>query len=126
MKVNQYRPKVEPKSRASALRLAAQVTLLMESTERRRNNLMKLETEHKSKIAKLQAKLEQIQKELQTVKPEEALEYIEQLKLQHSLTDAEILELRSELLRRSIENQQLQYNMLQKTGEKHSEANSPQ
>lgn len=112
MKVTNWIPKEEPKTKAAALRLAAQVSNMQESIESRRSRLMKLETEHQQKIAKLTAKLEQIKKEISECSPETATQYIESLKLKHSLTDAEILELKSEILRKSIENKQVLYSEL--------------
>jgi len=126
MKVNTWIPKEEPKSKAAALRLAAQISTIADSIERRRNNLMKLEFEHTAKIAKLNAKLENIREELKRINSSEATEYIERLKLKHSLTEAEILETKSELLRRSIESRTQQLSELKQTGTKNSEGNSPQ
>jgi multidrug resistance efflux pump len=126
MKVNTWIPKEEPKTKAAALRLAAQISTIADSIERRRNNLMKLEFEHTAKIAKLNAKLENIREELKRINSSEATEYIERLKLKHSLTEAEILETKSELLRRSIESRTQQLSELKQTGTKNSEGNSPQ
>jgi len=125
MLVASWIPKEEPKTKAAALRLAAQVSTIADSTERRRKNLMKLETEHTAKIAKLQAKLESIKKEIGESNSSTATQYIEQLKLKHSLTDAEILELKSELLRKSIESKQQVLTELDRSGTKLSEGNSP-
>jgi len=83
---------------------------------------MKLETEHTAKIAKLQAKLESIKMEIEKTSSSMATQYIEQLKLKHSLTDAEILELKSELLRKSIESKQHVLTELEKTGTEPSES----
>jgi len=114
MKITRWKPKEEPKNKASALRLAAQVSMVKDSEERRIQNLSKLKTEHSEKIAKLQAKLTVIEDELKNTSSSAATNYIEQLKLKHSLTDAEILEVKSEILRKSIENLQLQKDMLVK------------
>lgn len=124
MKVTVFVPKEEPKTRAAALRLAAQISTIQDSEERRRNNLMKLESQHSAKIAKLNAKLEQIREELKSTNSQEATEYIEKLKLKHSLTEAEILELKSELLRKSIESRTRQLTELKKTETRPSEGNS--
>jgi len=121
MKVNLFIPKDEPKTKAAALRLAAQISTLADNKEQRRQNLMKLESEHQAKIAKLQAKLKSIQEELKN-NSSEAIEYIEKLKIQHSLTDAEILELKSELLRKSIESRQQQLDALKASGTTTSES----
>jgi len=86
---------------------------------------MKLESEHQAKIAKLSAKLEQIREELKVATTNNAQEYIEKLKLKHSLTDAEILELKSEILRKSIESRQQALDGLTKKETVYSEGNSP-
>lgn len=125
MKVNSFKPKEEPKTKVAALNLAAQVSFLLDSSERRRLNLMKLESEHKAKIAKLQEKLEKLIEEIQNINSEEPQEYIKQLQLKHSLTESEILETKSEILRRSIESKQARFSELTKTGETTSEGNSP-
>jgi len=125
MKVSSWSPKEEPKTRAAALRLAAQISTIADSTERRRLNLMKLETEHTVKIAKLSAKLESIREELGKTNTEEPTAYIERLKLKHSLTEAEILETKSEILRRSIETRTKQLSELEKEGVQLSEGSSP-
>lgn len=124
MKVNRWIPKAEPKTKAAALRLAAQISTLADSTERRRNNLMKLESEHSKKIAALSAKLENIREELKNTNSSEATEYIERLKLKHSLTEAEILEVKSEVLRKSIESRTMQLSELKRVETTHSEGST--
>lgn len=125
MRVGSWVPKEEPKTKAAALRLAAQISTIADSTERRRNNLMKLESEHSAKIAKLKAKLENIREELESTNSSAATEYIERLKLKHSLTEAEILETKSEILRRSIESRTQQLSELKFEKTTTSEGNSP-
>lgn len=108
MILNSWEPKEVPKNRKAALNLAVHVLQLADSTERRRNNIMTLISEHEKKIATLQEKLDKLSKELDrsSSDPSRAKEYVENLKTQWSLTEAEILEVKSALLRKSIEERQ--------------------
>lgn len=85
---------------------------------------MKLESEHSKKIAALSAKLENIREELKNTNSSEATEYIERLKLKHSLTEAEILEVKSEVLRKSIESRTMQLSELKRVETTHSEGST--
>jgi len=106
MKLQTFVPNDRPKSKKSALALAAHIAGIEESIERRKIVLKDQSHQHSVKIEYLQKKLQAIEAELLSIKDKNpATEYIEGLMLEFNLTRAEILETRSEILRRSIESQ---------------------
>jgi chromosome segregation ATPase len=95
-----------PKTRQAALNQAAALLISQENLARRHTNMAQNIQAAKDKILKLQGTIEELEKQSQIlVESGTATQaQIAQLKLQHQLNEAEILEAKSELLRSQITN----------------------
>lgn len=107
-----------PKSAKGALKQGASILIQIQNLNRKKENLM-------SNIEKTQEKLERLQKTLQEQQTQLSVfnketknweEAIEDLKVKFQLTQSEILEVQSELLRSQIKNLEKQCG-LQETGQ---------
>lgn len=99
-----------PKSRRAALAQAAYLFEQFENSSIRRENIMKNQNATEEKIRKLQEVIEGYRTQLASVDTTKANWEVELKKLKDAwnLTDAEILELRSRLLREKISEMQRQ------------------
>jgi len=123
MKYKVFELKDDPKTKQAALRLAVHLLSMDENQTKRKENLQMLKNQHQEKIKKLQQKLTDIETELRELPESTIPAIIDQLKLKWSLTEAEILEMKSSLLRQSIDSRQKTLDELKRTGEVSSEAN---
>jgi chromosome segregation ATPase len=107
-----------PKTKQAALKQGASILIQIQNLKRKKENLM-------SNIEKTQEKLERLQKTLQEQQTQLSVfnketknweEAIEDLKMRFQLTQSEILEVQSELLRSQIKNLEKQCG-LQETGQ---------
>lgn len=94
----------KPKSKNKALNQAAYCLNQIKVREEKEDKLMKLKSQIEEKLDRLQKQLQQIETTISEVSSGKTgwNQSLEQLKLEWQLTDAEILETRSELLRRQI------------------------
>jgi len=123
MKYKIFELKDDPKTKQAALRLAVHLLSMDENRTSRKENLQMLKIQHQEKIKKLQQKLKDIETELKELPESTIPSIIDSLKLKWSLTEAEILEVKSSLLRQSIELRQKTLDELKQTEEVSSEAN---
>lgn len=104
MKIN------KPKTRKAALNQAVFMEKCLDNCFERKENIMRNKEAVTAKIMKLNKTLEEYDKQLVEI-DKTAINWhqtLESLKLEHSLTEAEILELKSSLLRTKIEELKLQ------------------
>lgn len=100
----------EPKDRNSALNLAAYMTQQVEIHLKREENLRMNKSNAEEKLKRLQETIGQIENQIKSVDKTKSdwQSSLEILKTKFSLTESEILEVRSELLRKQITNLQRQ------------------
>jgi len=93
-----------PKTKESALNLAAYMSEQLEIYKRRKVNLVKSKSDTEVKLKRLQEQLTEIDKQISTVNTNESnwKSQLNSLQTNHSLTEAEILETKSEILRKKI------------------------
>lgn len=105
----------EPKSRKAALNLVTQIETQIKNIEEREGNIMRNKSNTEAKIEKLQETLKDYSHQLEVLKGTKGQwqEEIKRLKLQFSLTESEILELRSQLLRSAISRTEAELEMLE-------------
>jgi len=117
MKITQVKYEA-PKSKDSALKLAAYIAGQVEVYQGRRTNMISNKKATEEKILRLQKTLADIDKQISAVNTNESnwKQQLSLLQTQFSLTEAEILETKSEILRKKITT--LQENAgVQSTGE---------
>lgn len=98
---NLYKP---PKTTKAAIQLAAQILIQKDESQRRKTNVENSIKATQAKITKLEGVLSDLSSQVKEIssnnnKQESA---VRQLELDYTLTRAEILEAKSELLRRQI------------------------
>lgn len=94
----------EPKNKQAALNLCAYIQGQVEAYQKKGANLVTSKTNTEKKILKLQETLAKLEQQISSVSTNEKnwKSKLEFLQTEHSLTAAEILETKSELLRRQI------------------------
>jgi peptidoglycan hydrolase CwlO-like protein len=99
----------KPKTRKAALNQAVYMEKCLDNCFERKENIMNNRKAVSEKIAKLNLVLQEFEKQIVEIDKSATNwhQALENLKLEHSLTEAEILELKSSLLRTKIE--ELQY-----------------
>lgn len=98
----------EPKSKQAALHLAAYMIQQLDHCKQRKENLAMNKTNAEEKIKRLQETLLEIQNQIEKVDftQKDWEDRVGLLKTKFSLTESEILETKSELLRQQITNLQ--------------------
>lgn len=91
----------EPKTRKSALQLAMVLSNYIDNNKTRKENLMISKNQAERKLTRLQKTLEDLEKQIQTAETAESTnqQTLERLMNEWQLTQAEILESKSALLR---------------------------
>jgi len=117
MKMIIVSPRSEPKSKEAALNLYVQWSSVDEGNRRREENLLKQKTQLEKKLQRLQEELEKIKDELNGINHTTNRSFLEQLQTRWALTEAEILETKSALLRKTITDKQRSLLELEKKGE---------
>jgi len=94
----------DPKSRTAALNQAVYCSSMQDNWKRKENTLMEQKSLASAKILRLQKQLQSYEDQLSEIpkNTENFQQAIEQLKERWNLTNAEILETKSELLRKQI------------------------
>jgi len=93
-----------PKDKGSALKLAAYIQGQLDTYKGRKANMMKSKSDAEGKIKRLQQTLAALESQITAVNTNESnwQKQLRDLQTQFSLTEAEILETKSELLRKKI------------------------
>lgn len=96
----------KPKSKQAALNQAVYILDQLDVYSLRKENIMKNKKLANEKISKLEKVLQEYDSQLETIDINSSTwkKTLEDLKLNYSLTEAEILELKSSLLREKIQN----------------------
>jgi len=107
----------EPKSRRAALNQAVYILDQIDVANQRRRNIMNNKKLANDKISKLEKVLREYDSQIEAIDISSSnwKKTLEELKLNYSLTEAEILELKSSLLREKIQNLKLKAD-IQDTG----------
>jgi len=93
-----------PKTRMAALHLGAYIVQQIENCQRKRGNLMSSIEDAKKKIKRLELTLEELDKKINGINSMESnwQEQLKEIQTVHLLTESEILEEKSRLLRAKI------------------------
>lgn len=114
---NQLVKTIEPKDRRAALNLAGYILDQLDNCSKRKENVMINKSNAENKIKKLQDTLNSYQSQIESIDKTQRnwTEKLDDLKLKFELTESEILEIRSALLRKQISALELKAN-IQETG----------
>lgn len=107
----------KPKNKQAALNQAVYILDQIDVYDRRKENIMNNKKLANEKISRLEKVLQEYDSQLETINTNSSnwKKTLEDLKLDYSLTEAEILELKSSLLREKIQNLKLKAD-IQNTG----------
>lgn len=108
----------KPRNKKAALNQAVYILEQIDAYDLRKENIMRNKILANEKISKLEKVLQDYNLQLEAIDTNSTnwKKYLEDLKLEYSLTEAEILELKSSLLREKIQNLKLKAD-IQDTGE---------
>jgi len=106
--VHFYRVKDWPKTPEAAKRLWIQVSLIGDSTSKRRKNIMDNISQHQAKIKQLGEKQKSLEEAVEAIDASDPhlKETLRKLQIDSTLTEAELIEAKSAFLRSEIDRQQ--------------------